>query len=115
MRCMNIVACNLNSHGRQILSILNEAILNTTARYEYEPRPLESMVAWFEEKIAGQFPVIGLEDAEGNLAGFGTYGTFRGRPAYKYSVEHSVYVKPEWQGKGCGGLLLGRLIELARS
>lgn len=111
---MEIISCTHASQAREILSILNDAILNTTALYEYKPRTLASMADWFAEKEAGDFPVIGIEAGD-VLAGFATYGVFRTRPAYKYSVEHSVYLRPEFQGKGFGTVLLQELIELARS
>jgi len=45
---------------------------------------------------------------------FGTYGTFRGWPAYKYSVEHSLYVHQDHRGKGYGKIILQQLIRDAR-
>jgi len=110
---MQLVACNLVEHGADILDILNDAIVSSTALYDYHPRPLASMTAWFEEKRARDFPVWGAVDDAGRLLGFATYGTFRVRPAYKYSVEHSVYVAREARGQGLGTLLMRRLIESA--
>ena len=57
---------------------------------------------------------IGAVDAAGTLLGFATYGVFRARPAYKYSVEHSVYVHKDCRGQGAGRALLQRIIEAAR-
>ena len=110
---MNLVTCSYPRHAGAILAIFNEAIENSTALYDYRPRPLESMVDWFREKQRAGFPVVGLESADGTLLGFGTYGMFRTRPAYKYSVEHSVYVHRDHRGKGAGEALLRALIELA--
>ncbi len=112
---MNIVTCTPGRHAAAILAILNEAIVSSTALYDYRPREAESMVAWFDVKSAANFPVIGVEDDAGELLGFCTYGTFRAWPAYKYSVEHSVYIKVGHRGRGLGRLLLGRLIEAARA
>jgi phosphinothricin acetyltransferase len=72
------------------------------------------MDAWFETKRRGRFPVIGLETDAGELMGFASYGTFRAFPAYKYTVEHSVYVHREHRGQGLGAMLLQRIVELAR-
>jgi phosphinothricin acetyltransferase len=47
--------------------------------------------------------------------GFASYGPFRAWPAYKYSVEHSVYVDARFRRRGIGCLLLERLIEAAQS
>jgi len=46
--------------------------------------------------------------------GFGTYGTFRVRPAYKYTVENSLYVHKDFRGKGFGKILLGEIIKNAK-
>jgi phosphinothricin acetyltransferase len=108
------VECTLERHGAQILAILNEAIANSTAIYDYNPRPESSMVAWFETKRAHDFPVLGLEGHDGRLLGFSTYGTFRAWPAYKYSVENSLYVRHDVRGQGIGDALLARLIAVAK-
>ena len=110
---MRFVECTHERHAAAILGIFNDAILNSTALYDYHARSPESMTAWFEAKQAGGFPVIGVEDAQGALLGFASYGTFRARPAYKYSVEHSVYVHKDHRGKGLGITLMRRLIEAA--
>jgi len=109
---MNVIPCD-ESHSDQILSIFNEAILNSTALYDYQPRPLESMATWFAAKRQGNYPVIGAVSEMGELMGFATYGVFRGWPAYKYSVEHSVYVAAQHRGKGIGKRLLQGIIEEA--
>jgi len=58
--------------------------------------------------------VIGAFDEHRRLLGFATYGTFRNWPAYKYSVEHSVYVREECRGMGIGESLMMNLIEEAK-
>lgn len=111
---MNFVDCTPEAHAAQILAILNEAILHSTALYDYKARSLESMGPWFKAKIDNGFPVIGAVDSQGTLLGFASYGTFRAWPAYKYSVEHSVYVHKDHRGKGIGQALMRRLIDTAR-
>jgi L-amino acid N-acyltransferase YncA len=110
---MQYVPCTAQQHAAPVLEILNEAIANSTALYEYQPRTLESIRTWFAEKSAGHFPVIGAEEG-GTLLGFATYGTFRARAAYKYTVEHSVYVHTEHRGRGIGKSLMHELIAAAR-
>ena len=92
---MQLISCTYESHADAILDILNEAIVNSTALYDYKPRPPESMVGWFNTKTAGHFPVVGAINDAGQLMGFTSYGTFRAWPAYKYSVEHSIYIHKE--------------------
>lgn len=111
---MKFVSCTLEAHGAAILDILNEQIRTSTAVYEYRPRVAESMVAWFKTKVDKGYPVIGVEDEAGALMGFASYGVFRERPAYKYTVEHSVYIHQDHRGKGLGKVLMERLIDAAR-
>jgi len=110
---MQFVACTHDAHASAILGILNEAIVNSTALYDYKPRGPEAMVGWFKAKESGRFPVIGAVDG-GELLGFASYGTFRAWPAYKYTVEHSVYIHRDHRGKGIGTALMKRLIDAAR-
>jgi len=112
---VNFVECTLETHGAAILDIYNEAIANTTAVYEYKLFNPEKIQAWFADKQAGNYPVIGAVDEAGNLLGFASYGVFRARPAYKYTVEHSVYVHKDHRGKGIGRQLLKRIIDAARA
>lgn len=112
---MRFVQCTHAAHAAAILEIFNEAIANSTALYDYKPRTLESMVAWFATKEAGRFPVTGAVDDAGALLGFASYGTFRAWPAYKYSVEHSVYVHKDHRGQGLGIALMRELIAAARA
>ena len=96
-----------------ILEIVNYNILNTTSIYDYESRTLAQQKAIFEEKNKAGFPLLVIE-IDYEIAGFGTYGTFRFKEGYKFTVEHSVYVSVNHQGKGLGKLLLAALIELAK-
>jgi L-amino acid N-acyltransferase YncA len=99
---VNLIHCTYETHAGQILEILNEAILNSTALYDYNRRSPASMVGWFQTKQKENFPVIGLEDRGGRLAGFAFYGQFRAWPADKYTVEHSVYVRYDLREEGLG-------------
>ena len=109
---MHIADCSLEKQGIAILHILNDVIATSTALFDYQPRPAESMVSWFADKAKGDFPVIGAFDGD-RLLGFATFGPFRAWPAYKYSVEHSVYISRDCRGKGVGERLLRELITLA--
>ncbi len=110
---MDVVLCNYETHATPILDILNEAIVSSTALFDYRPREPASMVEWFRAKKAHGFPVLGAIGSGGELLGFATYGTFRAFPAYKYTVEHSVYVHKDHRRKGIGRELLTRLIAAA--
>ena len=59
MSDLKIVQCTHERHAAAILEIFNDAIVNSTALYDYQPRTTQNMVSWFEAKRAGGFPVIG--------------------------------------------------------
>ncbi|MFT3804352.1 MAG: GNAT family N-acetyltransferase [Burkholderiaceae bacterium] len=111
---IRLIDCTEAEHATAILAILNEAIVNSTALYDYVPRQPAAMASWFATKRANGFPVVGAVDEAGELMGFVSYGSFRPFPAYKYTVEHSVYVHHEHRGKGLGRMLLTEIIERAR-
>lgn len=108
------VACTFEAHGTAMLEILNESIMSSTAVWDYEPRTLGRMKEWFETKRTGGYPVIGAVDAAGALVGFASYGAFRAWPAYKYTVEHGVFVHGDCRQGGVGTRLMEQLIALAQ-
>lgn len=97
-----------------ILDIINYNILHSTALYDYNIRTYEQQKAILDDKLAKKFPVI-VAEANGQVVGFGMYSEFRFREAYKFTVEHSVYVANDYHGKGIGNLLLAELIALAKA
>ena len=109
-----VIDCNRH-HLPAIRGIFNHAILHTTALYEYVPRSEAVMESWFADRQALGAPILGIEWEPGVLAGFATWGPFRPRPAYKYSVEHSVYVDERFRGRGIGRRLLEALVAAARA
>jgi len=70
---MNFVYCTYDRHAPEILNILNEAIVNSTALYDYQPRTLENMASWFKVKEAGSYPVIGVVGENNQLMGFANH------------------------------------------
>ena len=112
---MKLITCEVARHADQIRAIFNDAILHSTALYDYKPRSEEMIVTWFETKAEGSYPILGAEDEEGSLMGFASYGPFRAFPAYKYTVEHSVYVDARFRGRGVGRFLLEHIVDAARA
>ncbi len=94
-----------------VLHIYNDAIVNSTAVYHYEPVTLQNRIAWYEEKKAAGLPIIVWEEGD-VVMGFATFGPFRPWPAYHYTVEHSVYVHPGYRSKGIGNKLLREIIRI---
>jgi phosphinothricin acetyltransferase len=96
-----------------ILRIYNQAVEKTTAVFEYRAHTIEMRREWFRAKQAAALPVLVAEDS-GAVLGFASYGPFRAWPAYKYSVELSVYVDEAARGKGIGSLLVESVLSHAR-
>jgi L-amino acid N-acyltransferase len=96
-----------------ITEIYNDAILNTTAVYSYDPVTVESRQVWLEDKVKQSFPVFVAEE-DVQVIGFSSYGAFRAWPAYSHSVENSIYIHPDYRGRGVGKLLIPPLLESAR-
>ncbi len=111
---MRITFCD-TTHSKQILYIFNDAIITSSALYDYQPRTTEHMETWLEHKNRGNYPVIGIIDEQGQLQGFGSYGIFRAWPAYKYTIEHSLYIHKNHRGKGLGKIILQEIIKNAIS
>lgn len=102
-----------NNHLPAILDIVNHNILHSTALYDYDVKDMAYINQWFEEKQSAGWPVIVAIKGD-KVVGYGTYGPFRFKDGYKFTVEHSVYVTEGHAGKGIGGLLLEELIQLAK-
>ena len=96
-----------------ILEIVNYNINHTTNIYEYFPRTLEEQIQQLEDKLKKGFPIL-VAETNNEVVGFGYYSEFRTRPAYQFTIEHSVYVSKQHHNKGIGKILLSELIQLAK-
>jgi phosphinothricin acetyltransferase len=96
-----------------ILDIYNDAVLTTTATYDYEPRTLEHRAAWFEEHAKQDYAVFVAEEG-GRIIGWSALNPYHARMGYRFTTENSVYVAADQRGKGVGKLLLEPLIGAAR-
>lgn len=97
-----------------ILDIYNDAILHTTAIYNYVPHTLAMRLDWFNEKQEQGFPVL-VAEVGGKVAGYSCLGHFRAFAAYKYTAESSVYVHTDHRGKGIARALMQPLIDAAKA
>lgn len=93
-----------------ITAIYADAVRHGTATFELEPPDHAEMLRRFATLTGAGFPYLAAE-ADGRLAGYAYAGPYRARPAYRFTVEDSVYLAPEAQGRGLGTALLARLIE----
>lgn len=92
-----------------ITGIYGHAVVHGTASYEYDPPSLAEMTARFSTLTSGGFPYLVAHAGE-SVVGYAYAGPFRTRPAYRFTVEDSIYIAPAAQGRGVGRLLLRELI-----
>jgi L-amino acid N-acyltransferase YncA len=92
-----------------ITAIYAHAVRHGTASFELEP-PSEAEMARRQKSLLDDgFPYLVAENSEG-IAGYAYAGLYRTRPAYRWSLEDSVYVSPAAHRRGVGRLLLQQLI-----
>jgi len=96
-----------------INEIYNHYVLNDTCTYQTEPDSLAERQAWFA-RHGGQHPVLVAEE-RGEVLAWGALSAFHPRAGYRFSVEDSVYVRPDRLHRGLGKALLGELLASARS
>jgi phosphinothricin acetyltransferase len=96
-----------------ILAIYNDAVLHTTASYDYEPSTLAARAAWYEAHVQAGLPIFVAVDGA-SIVGWSALHTFRPKIGYRYTVENSVYVAADRRRQGIGRALLVPLIQCAR-
>jgi L-amino acid N-acyltransferase YncA len=94
-----------------IRTIYNHYVTESTTLFDMVARTLDEQVQWIDEHSGGHPAVVA--ELDGRIVGFGSVSAFRSRPAYSTTVEDSVYLLPEHQGRGVGRLLLDEVLRLA--
>jgi phosphinothricin acetyltransferase len=92
-----------------ITAIYEHAVRTGTATFELDPPDLAEMTRRYEALVAGGFPYLAAI-SDGVVAGYAYAGPYRARPAYRFTVENSVYLDPAAQGKRIGTQLMQALI-----
>ena len=94
----------------RLCEIYNHSVRNEVATFEEEPVPVEEMRQRVED-VQKQFFWLVYEDG-GDVVGYAYAGKWKARAAYRHSVELSVYVSPDRQGRGIGRQLYAELLRL---
>ncbi|HEY3640059.1 MAG TPA: GNAT family N-acetyltransferase [Xanthobacteraceae bacterium] len=97
-----------------ITRIYADAVRSGTASFEIDPPDQNEMARRFAALCGSGFPYLVAEGA-GSVAGYAYAGPYRGRPAYRWTVEDSIYVAAGLQRRGIGRALLDRLIREAET
>lgn len=93
-----------------IAAIYGHAVLTGTASFEVEPPGEEEMLRRFKAVNDAGYPYF-VAELDGKVAGYAYASAYRTRPAYRFTVEDSIYIAQEAHGKGLGRLLLRALID----
>ncbi|MEH1865144.1 MAG: N-acetyltransferase family protein [Nostoc sp.] len=97
-----------------IVAIYNAAIPSRMATADLEPISVESRLPWFKTRSPSQRPLWVIE-VEGVIAGWLSFQSFYGRPAYNTTAEISIYIAPQFHRCGLGRQLLEQAISESRS
>jgi L-amino acid N-acyltransferase YncA len=92
-----------------VTAIYDQAVRFGTATFELEPPDLAEMTRRFRALIDGGFPYF-VATLDGRVVGYAYASAYRPRPAYRFTVENSVYLEPATHRRGIGLQLLQRLI-----
>jgi L-amino acid N-acyltransferase YncA len=93
-----------------ITAIYEYAVLHGTATFELIPPDLAEMRRRYDALITGGFPYL-VASLDGRVVGYAYAGAYRPRPAYRFTVENSIYLDPSIHRRGIGLKLMQRLIE----
>ncbi|HXH57964.1 GNAT family N-acetyltransferase [Iamia sp.] len=94
-----------------IRAIYNREVLEGTATFDLRPRSITDQRRWLTDRSGAHAVVVAIEDPV--VLGFGSLSPYRDRPAYRTTVEDSVYVDPAHQGRGVGRAVLDGLLQTA--
>jgi len=92
-----------------VTDIYEHAVRHGTATFELIPPDLAEMTRRFKSLMDGGFPYL-VATLDGGVVGYAYAGPYRPRPAYRFTVENSVYLRPSIHRRGIGLQLLQRLI-----
>jgi phosphinothricin acetyltransferase len=92
-----------------VQAIYAHHVLHGLASFEEEPPPLEEIRARWQKVLDLGLPYLAAE-LDGTVVGYSYASTYRPRPAYRFTVENSVYVRDGLAGRGVGRALLDELI-----
>ncbi len=99
----------------QIMQIYNTEIMTGTATWNSQPKSLQDYEQWFYDLQTNSFPLfVAVEYVSQQIAGYAEFSSFRNFNGYHQTVEHAVYVDPQFARQGLGKSLMLELIRHAK-
>ena len=96
-----------------INTIYNHYVMHSTCTWQEAPSTAAERLAWWSER-AGRYPVL-VAEAKSEVVGFAALGPHRLRSGYRFTAESTVYLHPDWRGRGIGRQLMTDLLEAGRA
>ena len=93
-----------------IRAIYNEAVANSTATMDTEPRTPAQQAAWMAAHDGSRHPALVAVDTEGAVVGYASLSAYNPKPGYRTTAETSIYVHCDHRGRGVGRTLLEALV-----
>ena len=109
-----LIRTAVTSDAAALMAIYNPVVETSTATFDLTPRTLAQQEKWLTDRSGARVVLVAVDD-DGAVAGFAALSPYRDRAAYSTTVEDSVYVAPNHQGRGVGRLLLDALVDTARA
>ena len=98
-----------------ITEIYRDSVENGRSSYELTAPTRDEMQQRFEAMVDKGYPYVVAEDSDGIILGYAYAGAYRPRPAYRWTVEDSIYIDKNARGQGLGRALLIELIARCRN
>ncbi len=92
-----------------IQAIYSHHVLEGTGTFEIDPPSLDEMTRRRADVLANRFPYL-VAEHDAQVLGYAYANFFRARPAYRFTVEDSIYIAPQAVGRGVGKQLLQALL-----
>jgi L-amino acid N-acyltransferase YncA len=101
-----------------ITDIYNQVMRDSLSMYQEQEVTVESRIDWWKDRLKNNFPfIVGTEttpEGKEEVICWATYGPFRAAYGYRFTVEHSVYVRQDKRGRGLGNRLLEKILDIAK-